>query len=114
MGCHLEEVNEMFAAMSPEKSKFLEHMANYFKTTDEYILDAVDKVELLDALCDQIVTAIGVGHMMGWDILGALNEVISSNDSKRDENGNFIFDENGKIKKSEHYFKPNLVRFLND
>ena len=75
-------------------------------------IDENQAVEILDSLCDQIVTAIGVGYMMGFDMVGALQEVNLSNWSKFDENGNPIFNENGKIVKGENYFKPDLAKFL--
>lgn len=49
----------------------------------------MDKKALLDALCDQIVTALGVGYMMGFDMEGALAEVNRSNYTK------FTTDEQG-------------------
>ena len=51
--------------------------------------------------------------MMGFDIIGALNEVNNSNWSKF-ENGKAIFDGNGKIKKGTNYFKPNLIKFIKE
>ncbi|MEG9499874.1 hypothetical protein [Mannheimia indoligenes] len=62
-------------------------------------------------LCDQIVTAIGVAYMFGMDIQGALKEVADSNDSKF-ENGEPVFNEQGKIAKGKHYFSPNLKQFI--
>ena len=59
IGCHLEEMREMLGVWGG--------------------------FEELDALCDQIVTAIGVAHMSGMDIQGALQEVANSNDSKFEE-----------------------------
>ena len=70
------------------------------------------KEDLLDALCDQIVTAIGVGYMAGFDMAGALQEVIRSNASKF-ENGKPLFDENGKIRKGKDYTQPELAQFVN-
>jgi len=84
--------------------KNIGHEANYY-TND------IDRIELLDSLCDQIVTAVGVGYMMGFDMQGALNEVIRSNDSKM-VNGKFEFDANGKIMKGKDYFKPDLTPFV--
>ena len=121
IGAHFEEVSEMMAALSCNSVQ-VEQLSQEF-----YFSDAVDKgvegedvelpenwqIELLDALCDQIVTAIGVGYMMGFDMVGAMKEVNLSNWSKFDENGNPIFNENGKIVKGENYFKPDLVKFLN-
>ena len=69
------------------------------------------RCELLDALVDQIVTAVGVGHMMGMDVLGALEEINRSNFSKF-EDGKPVFDENGKITKGKDYVKPNLEKFV--
>lgn len=73
-------------------------------------MDAKGKIELLDSLCDQIVTAIGVAHMMGFDIESALNEVNRSNWSKFID-GKAVFDENGKIAKPDTYSKPDLTSF---
>ena len=121
IGAHFEEVSEMMRALSCNSVQ-AEQISQEF-----YASDAIDKdidgrdvalpenwqIELLDALCDQIVTAIGVGYMMGFDMVGALQEVNLSNWSKFDENGNPIFNENGKIVKGENYFKPDLAKFLN-
>jgi len=65
------------------------------------------KIDLLDALCDQIVTATGVGHMMNMKLPLALEEVNASNYSKF-VNGEPIFNENKKIMKGPSYFKPSL------
>lgn len=69
------------------------------------------KLEFLDALGDQIVTAVGVAHMSGYDIVGAMNEVNDSNFSKF-EDGQPLFDANRKIIKGRHYRKANLEPFL--
>ena len=69
------------------------------------------RTELLDALCDQIVTAVGVAHMFGLDIEGALAEVNRSNWSKFVD-GKPTFDANGKIAKPATYSKPDLTPFL--
>lgn len=120
IGAHFEEVSEMMAALSCIREQ-VEDVSQEF-----YSSDAIDKdidgevmklpenweIDLLDSLCDQIVTAIGVGYMMGFDMVGALQEVNLSNWSKFDENGNPIFNENGKIVKGENYFKPDLAKFV--
>lgn len=120
IGAHFEEVSEMMAALSCIREQ-VEDVSQEF-----YSSDAIDKdidgevmklpenweIDLLDSLCDQIVTAIGVGYMMGFDMVGALKEVNLSNWSKFDENGNPIFNENGKIVKGENYFKPDLAKFV--
>lgn len=78
--------------------------------TDE-VFPGFDKTELLDALCDQIVTAVGVAHMFGMNIEGALTEVNRSNWSKF-VNEAPVFDENGKIAKGPDYTPPDLTEFL--
>ena len=65
----------------------------------------------LDALADGIVTATGMAHMAGMDIVGALGEVNRSNWSKF-EDGKPVFNENGKIAKGKDYSKPELKPYL--
>lgn len=111
-GCHLEEVAEMFQAIegAEKLSDRLTVDGRYYKTVHPHL--TADHIQLLDALCDQIVTAVGVAHCMGYDILGALAEVSRSNDSKRDSSGVFLRDDNGKIMKSDLYFPPNLKPYV--
>lgn len=122
LGCHFEEIAEMMVSIGGDgepihkmvdtKAKELKAMHvpfSFLKAQKSYI----DEVELLDSLCDQIVTVIGVGYMMGFDIQGALNEVIRSNDSKMTD-GKFEFDDNGKIMKGADYFKPDLTPFVKE
>lgn len=116
IGVHIEETAEMFTAMGLQLfAEKLHALGAIYKSRLTVALDepAIDRVELLDSLCDQIVTAIGVAHMMGFDIAGALAEVSASNWSKFDENGKPIFDADGKIAKNlATYFKPNLTKFI--
>lgn len=122
IGAHFEEVSEMMQALFCNNIE----SRTYEVAQEFYACEAIDKdidgeflklpenweIDLLDSLCDQIVTAIGVGYMMGFDMVGALQEVNLSNWSKFDENGNPIFNENGKIVKGENYFKPDLAKFV--
>lgn len=118
-GCHLEEVAEHLTSMGVE-IEGLEELsydlkANTKNQSDDSIEDVVktiNEIELLDAICDQIVTAVGVGYMMGFDVESALKEVIRSNNSKMVD-GKFIFDENGKIAKPNSFSEPNLKPYLN-
>lgn len=120
LGCHFEEVCEMMAAIGGGNEDIcidLSEKADFIKgltVPDEYVetqKSFIDNIELLDALCDQIVTATGVAYMMGFDIEGALKEVIRSNNSKMVD-GKFEFDENGKVMKPESYSKPDLTPFV--
>ena len=114
IGCHYEEVAEMAVAISDDETyELMCEAAEHFKNLNAHMgwLSASRKVELLDALCDQIVTAIGVAHMLGMDIEGALDEVNKSNHSKF-EGGKAVLDGNGKIRKGKDYFPPDLTEFI--
>ena len=118
LGVNLEEVAEMASAINANNlSEIIDEAATHLKKADEEIADKYVKdfneIELLDAICDQMVTSVGVGYMMGFDVEGALKEVIRSNNSKMVE-GKFIFDENGKIAKPDTFSEPNLKPFLGD
>ena len=115
VGAHAEEFSEAFWALGLDsKAKEIDSIADLFKSCDEQFMWHIEqscKVELLDSLADQIVIAIGVAHMLGMDIEGALEEVNRSNHSKF-ENGQAVFDENGKIKKGKNYTGPQLKKFI--
>lgn len=111
-GVHLEEVTEM-ASVTNTSEELIQKLfsdSQYFKKYATS-LSVYDRKEFLDSLCDQIVTAVGVAYMNGFDIVGALQEVNRSNWSKF-ENGEPLFDENGKIKKGPNYSPPDLSKFV--
>lgn len=123
LGVHLEEVREMLleihcvdpdtATLLDETSMALHNLGNKLKSTDTVIRIKDDnRVGYLDAICDQMVTAIGCAHMMGFDITGAFDEVNRSNLSKFDEAGQPIFNENRKIMKGPNYSPANLEPFV--
>ena len=117
IGCHYEEVSEMSAVLYDDVEDELVDTAILYKIKhSEYIgvvekLSADARVELLDALCDQIVTAVGVAYMMGMDIEGALAEVNRSNWSKF-KDGVPVFNEHGKIVKGAEYTPPELSDYI--
>lgn len=111
-GVHLEEVAEMLTAVTdsdPYLTEDIQSTAYDYKLGSAFNIS--DREEFLDSLCDQIVTAVGVAYMNGFDIVGALQEVNRSNWSKF-ENGTPLFDENGKIKKGPNYSPPDLSKFV--
>lgn len=121
LGVHCEEIAEMLEAIQfGHKSgdevyrltalTAIKHLSGALKS-GEILVQDLCRLETLDALCDQIVTAIGVAHMLGFDIEGALREVNRSNWSKF-EDGKPVFDANGKIKKGRNYSEPNLQPYL--
>jgi predicted HAD superfamily Cof-like phosphohydrolase len=124
IGVHFEEVAEMLLALNgdDDQTEVLLHnaylanhlLAEHLKSNvDALNLDMTNesKVELLDALCDQIVTATGVGHMLGMNLPMALEEVNASNYSKF-VNGEPVFNENLKIMKGHNYFIANVKPFI--
>lgn len=120
LGCHMEEIVEMLSEIkyNAAESEAEEWDAQEFLAYDSINLKTGrttfkvrNQVELLDALCDQIVTAVGLGTLLGYDMQGALAEVIRSNNSKF-ENGEPVFDPNGKIFKGRFYTKPELEDFV--
>lgn len=122
VGCHSEEFCEMLDEMSEASNTDKRIMifdsnsktvllSNELKKNPEFELIIKDRMGFLDALCDQIVTAVGVAHMYGFDIEGALAEVSRSNTSKFEDNKP-VFNEHGKIAKGKFYSKPDLTSFL--
>ena len=72
-----------------------------------------DLLEVADALTDILYVTYGAGHAFGIDLDKCLNEVQNSNMSKLDDNGNPIYNEDGKVMKGPNYFKPDLSKFVN-
>lgn len=113
IGVHFEEFAEMCEALGLHGTALeLHRIADDFKSGVRAVV-VEDRGLLLDSLCDQQVTGIGVAHTLGDDILGALAEVSRSNDSKF-VNGQPVFDANGKVRKGPSYSPPNLALFLGD
>jgi predicted HAD superfamily Cof-like phosphohydrolase len=90
---------------------------NLMKEENEEYLEAArngDIVEIADALGDQLYILCGtiLKHGLQDKIVGVFQEIQRSNMSKLDENGNPIYREDGKVMKSELYFKPNIQAIL--
>lgn len=90
---------------------------NLMKEENEEYLEAAkngDIVEIADALGDQLYILCGtiLKHGLQDKIISVFQEIQRSNMSKLDENGNPIYREDGKVMKSELYFKPNIQAIL--
>lgn len=119
LAVHFEEVAECCDAIGyPNQS--IRNLSNNLRATRAGFVetDVIGKPlpenwrkDLLDSLCDQIVTAIGVAHCANLDIVGALHEVNDSNWSKF-ENGEPVRDEYGKIIKGSNYRAPVLDQYV--
>lgn len=83
---------------------------------DEYLQAAKngDLVEVADALGDQLYILCGtiLKHGMQHKIVEVFEEIQRSNMSKLDKDGNPIYREDGKVMKSELYFRPDIKKIL--
>lgn len=90
---------------------------NLMKEENEEYLEAAksnDLVEIADALGDQLYILCGtiLRHGLQHKIEEVFTEIQRSNMSKLDADGNPIYREDGKVLKSELYFRPNIQKIL--
>ncbi len=90
---------------------------NLMKEENEEYLEATkngDIIEIADALGDQLYILCGtlLRHGLQHKIEEIFMEIQHSNMSKLDANGQPIYREDGKVLKSELYFRPNIKKFL--
>jgi hypothetical protein len=117
-GCHLEEIAEQLESLTGNdeyvhaaliRATAAMHKLSMILKSGEGTLFIRDRNEFLDAAADQHVTNIGAtycAHMNGPE---ALRRVNGSNWSKFNDDGQPIFDENGKIAKGPRYERPDLT-----
>lgn len=91
---------------------------NLIKEENDEYLDACkngDLIEIADALGDQLYILFGtiLKHGLQHKIEEVFDEIQRSNMSKLDENGSPIYREDGKILKSNLYFRPDIKSILN-
>lgn len=83
---------------------------------EEYLQAAKegDLTEIADALGDMLYILCGsiLTHGLQHKMAEVFQEIQRSNMSKLDKNGKPIFREDGKVLKSELYFKPNIKKIL--
>ncbi|MBL7931508.1 MAG: nucleoside triphosphate pyrophosphohydrolase family protein [Bacteroidia bacterium] len=118
----VEEFHNVFQIGNADNMKLIEekdYMLRYnlIKEENEEYLEACkngDLVEIADALGDQLYILFGtiLKHGLQHKIEEVYDEIHRSNMSKLDENGNPIFREDGKIMKSNLYFKPDIKKIL--
>ncbi|MCO6501197.1 MAG: nucleoside triphosphate pyrophosphohydrolase family protein [Vicingus serpentipes] len=86
---------------------------------NEEYLEAAEKgdlIEIADACGDMLYILCGtlLKHGLQHKIEEVFKEIQESNMSKLDANGNPIYREDGKVLKSDLYFKPNIKTILNN
>ncbi|MFM1914733.1 MAG: hypothetical protein RLZZ531_402 [Bacteroidota bacterium] len=98
-----KEVQLRFDLMKEENEEYLEAAKNG------------DMVEIADALGDQLYILCGtiLRHGLQDKIVEVFEEIQRSNMSKLDADGKPIYREDGKVLKSDRYFKPNIAAILN-
>ncbi len=97
-----DEILLRFNLMAEENEEYLEAAKNG------------DIVEIADALGDQLYILCGtiLKHGLQDKIVAVFEEIQRSNMSKLDKDGKAIYREDGKIMKSDLYFKPNIKAIL--
>lgn len=120
MGCHFEELAEMLDAIEFHVVGFdatpggITIVAESAKALSEGLKNGsikavmTDRKGFVDAVADQVVTAIGTAHCANMKPALAIERVNTSNWSKFDADGNPMRDANGKIKKGDNYVPPDL------
>ncbi len=93
-----------FDLMAEENEEYLEAARNN------------DLVEVADALGDMLYILCGtiLEHGMQYKIEEIFNEIQRSNMSKLGEDGKPIYREDGKVLKGPNYFKPNILKIIDD
>lgn len=116
LGCHLEEVSELLDSLATgdgvtlkvvgELQMQMSLVSRMLKAGSLHFV--IQKPEdFLDAIADQIVTGVGLGHMVGAQVPEALERVNTSNWTKFVD-GKPVFDEHGKIAKGPGYKKADM------
>ena len=115
------EVFEIGNALSPkllEAPEFELRHRLLHEENEEYLeaCKTGNLTEIADALGDQLYILFGtiLKHGLQHKIDAIFNEIHRSNMSKLDANGRPIRREDGKILKSENYFKPNIALLLKE
>lgn len=90
---------------------------NLMKEENEEYLQACkdgDMVEIADALGDMMYILYGsiCKHGLQHKIADIFDEIHRSNMSKLDADGNPIYREDGKVMKSDQYFRPDIKKYL--
>lgn len=110
----IENADEPTAVLS-EKDYLLRHRLMH-EENEEYLQACKDGdlVEIADALGDQLYILCGtiLKHGLQHKIEEVFTEIQRSNMSKLDADGKPIYREDGKVMKSELYFKPNISAIL--
>ncbi|MFK8038181.1 MAG: hypothetical protein AB8B74_07835 [Crocinitomicaceae bacterium] len=122
---HVEEFHDAFKiknnykpTVDLSKSDY-ELRYNLMKEENDEYLEAVkagDLIEVADALGDQLYILCGtiLKHGLQHKITEVFEEIQKSNMSKLDANGQPIYRSDGKVLKSDQYFRPNIAAIIKE
>ena len=110
-------ITNAYSPVSELNDKDLKLRYDLMKEENEEYLDAAKKgdlIEIADALGDMLYILCGtiLKHGLQHKIADVFQEIQRSNMSKLDKNGNPIYREDGKVLKSDLYFKPDIKGVL--
>ena len=122
---HVHKFHETFGIRNEEKpigkidrDMFMLRYKLMREENEEYLEAAEhgDLVEIADALGDMMYILAGtiLSHGLQHVIEDVFEEIQRSNMSKLDEEGRPIYREDGKILKSNLYFKPEIAKVLKE
>ena len=110
-------ITNAYSPVSELNDKDLKLRFDLMKEENEEYLDAAKKgdlIEIADALGDMLYILCGtiLKHGLQHKIADVFQEIQRSNMSKLDKNGKPIYREDGKVLKSDLYFKPDIKGVL--
>jgi predicted HAD superfamily Cof-like phosphohydrolase len=110
-------ITNSYSPVSKLNEKDLKLRFDLMKEENEEYLQAAkegDIIEIADALGDMLYILCGtiLKHGLQHKIADVFQEIQRSNMSKLDKNGKPIFREDGKVLKSDLYFKPDIKGIL--
>ena len=111
------KIGNNYAPTTELSEKDIELRHRLMAEENEEYLEAAkegDLVEIADALGDMLYILCGtiLKHGMQDKIEEVFNEIQRSNMSKLDKDGQPIYREDGKVMKSDQYFRPNIKSIL--
>lgn len=122
LGVHFEEVAEMIATLQSDRlvcSTYLAlahqamcNLATYLKGAKPGAISIADRLEFLDSICDQLVTATLSAVLYDMDPVNGLNEVNRSNFSKLVNGVMQKTPDTAKWVKGPGYTKPDLTPYV--
>ncbi|MDX2359980.1 MAG: nucleoside triphosphate pyrophosphohydrolase family protein [Crocinitomicaceae bacterium] len=111
------KIGNNYAPTTEISEKEIELRHRLMQEENEEYLEAAkegDLVEVADALGDMLYILCGtiLKHGMQDKIVEVFQEIQRSNMSKLDKEGNPIYREDGKVMKSDQYFRPDIKAIL--